>query len=107
MRGMMGGQAGLLFAGMASFILMGAGQSLYGPALPVFGREMGLSLADASLVISAHWVGCFIGVAVMFMTRSERSESKWKRLSAAAHTGNHSAPADRFRSPPIRSPPRP
>lgn len=67
MRGMMGGQAGLLFAGMASFILMGAGQSLYGPALPVFGREMGLSLADASLVISAHWVGCFIGVAVMFV----------------------------------------
>lgn len=66
MRGMIGAHLGLLFAGMATFILMGAGQSLYGPAVPVFARDFGLSLSGASGVISAHWVGCFIGVGAMF-----------------------------------------
>ncbi len=57
----------LLFAGLASYIVMGAGQSLYGPALPSFARTFSVDLAAAGLLISAHWVGCAFGVAAMFL----------------------------------------
>lgn len=66
MRALFRANAGLLISGLFTFVLMGAGQSFYGPALPVFARAFGLSLAEAGLLISAHWVGCFIGVGVMF-----------------------------------------
>jgi MFS transporter, FHS family, glucose/mannose:H+ symporter len=56
----------LLFAGVTSFILMGAGQSLYGPALPAFARNFDVSISSAGILISAHWVGCAIGVGVMY-----------------------------------------
>ncbi len=59
--------AGLLFAGVATFVLMGAGQSLYGPALPAFSRQFGVTVAEAGVLISAHWVGCFVGVAIMYL----------------------------------------
>ncbi|MFN7222569.1 MAG: MFS transporter [Paracoccaceae bacterium] len=58
--------AGLLFAGVATFIMMGAGQSLYGPALPAFARVLSLGAAQAGWLISAHWIGCAIGVAFMY-----------------------------------------
>lgn len=59
--------AGLLFAGVATFVVMGAGQSLYGPALPAFSRTFGVSVGEAGVLISAHWVGCFIGVGIMYL----------------------------------------
>lgn len=58
--------AALLITGIFSFVLMGAGQSLYGPALPAFARDLGLSVAQAGWLISAHWVGCIVGVGSMF-----------------------------------------
>ena len=58
--------ATLLATGIASFVLMGAGQSLYGPALPAFARNLDLSLANAGWLVSAHWIGCFLGVACMY-----------------------------------------
>jgi FHS family glucose/mannose:H+ symporter-like MFS transporter len=58
--------AALLFAGIFTFALMGAGQSLYGPALPAFAREFGLSVAQAGWLISALWIGSAAGVALMF-----------------------------------------
>jgi MFS transporter, FHS family, glucose/mannose:H+ symporter len=58
--------AALLITGLVSFVLMGAGQSLYGPALPAFARDLGLTVAQAGWLISAHWVGCILGVASMF-----------------------------------------
>lgn len=58
---------GLLFAGIATFVLMGAGQSVYGPAMPAFDRAYGIGVGTAGLVVSAHWVGCFAGVAVMYL----------------------------------------
>jgi MFS transporter, FHS family, glucose/mannose:H+ symporter len=58
--------AGLLLAGVATFIMMGAGQSLYGPALPAFSRLFEVSLAEAGVLVSAHWVGCFLGVGLMY-----------------------------------------
>jgi FHS family glucose/mannose:H+ symporter-like MFS transporter len=59
--------AALLFAGVATFVMMGAGQSLYGPALPAFSRIFDVSVAEAGVLISAHWVGCFIGVGLMYL----------------------------------------
>lgn len=59
--------AALLFAGIASFVLMGAAQSLYGPALPAFSRMFGVELGTAGLIVSAHWIGCAVGVAGMFL----------------------------------------
>lgn len=58
---------GLLLAGVATFVLMGAAQSLYGPAMPAFGRAYDLGLGAAGLVVSAHWIGCFAGVGVMYL----------------------------------------
>lgn len=65
-RDLLKSQVGLLFAGIATFIIMGAGQSLYGPALPAFTRYFGVGLSEAGLLISAHWVGCAAGVTFMF-----------------------------------------
>ncbi len=67
MQNLMRANAALLFAGLATFILMGAGQSLYGPALPAFSRIFGITVDSAGLLVSAHWVGCLIGVSAMFV----------------------------------------
>ncbi len=69
---------GLLFAGIGTFILMGAGQALYGPALPGFARDFGLTVPGAGALISAHWVGCFVGVGAMYL--AARHISAWMVL---------------------------
>ncbi len=58
--------AGVVFAGLASFVLMGAGQALYGPSLPALARGLGTGTEAAALVIPAHWLGSAAGVAAMF-----------------------------------------
>lgn len=58
--------AALLITGLVSFVLMGAGQSLYGPALPAFARDLSLTPTEAGWLVSAHWVGCILGVAALF-----------------------------------------
>ena len=52
---------GLVLAGLFSFVLMGAAQSLYGLALPAFVRAFGVSIGQAGLLISARWVGSVLG----------------------------------------------
>ncbi|MFA9232089.1 MAG: sugar MFS transporter [Microgenomates group bacterium] len=58
--------AALLFAGVTTFVLMGAGQSLFGPALPAYARLFDITSGTAGLLVSAHWIGCFAGVTGMF-----------------------------------------
>jgi MFS transporter, FHS family, glucose/mannose:H+ symporter len=60
----------LLFVGMITFVMMGAGQSIYGPALPAFQRNLTLTEGQAGLLISAHWIGCAFGVAAMYLRGS-------------------------------------
>lgn len=67
MKDLIRANAGLLFTGVASFVMMGAGQSLYGPALPAFSRQFAVTMAEAGVLVSAHWVGCFVGVALMYL----------------------------------------
>lgn len=67
MRDLIRAHAGLLLAGVASYVMMGAGQAMYGPALPAFARDLGLADAQAAWLISAHWIGCAIGVGFMYV----------------------------------------
>lgn len=46
--------------------MMGAGQALFGPALPVYVRGFALSETEAGLFVALLWVGCFVGVGFMF-----------------------------------------
>ena len=67
MKDLIRANAGLLLAGVGTFVLMGAGQALFGPALPVYAREWGLGDAAAGGLISAFWIGCAVGVAGMYL----------------------------------------
>lgn len=67
MRAILTANAGLVFGGLMTFIMMGAGQSLFGPALPAFARDFGIGMGTAGLLISAQWVGAAIGVAAMYL----------------------------------------
>ncbi|MFE5894563.1 MFS transporter [Streptomyces sp. NPDC056462] len=49
-------------ASCAGFVLIGALQALYGPAIPAFRGEFGLSPSAAGLALSAHFVGGVAGV---------------------------------------------
>ncbi|WP_137110042.1 sugar MFS transporter [Rhodobacter sp. SY28-1] len=66
MKDLIRAHAGLLFVGVATFVMMGAGQSLFGPALPVYVRDFALGEAEAGLFVALLWVGCFVGVGFMF-----------------------------------------
>ena len=66
MKDLIRAHAGLLFAGVATFVMMGAGQALFGPALPVYVRDFSLSEGEAGLFVALLWVGCFLGVGLMY-----------------------------------------
>ncbi len=66
MKDLIRAHAGLLVVGVATFVLMGAGQALFGPALPVYVRDFALSETEAGLFVALLWVGCFVGVGFMF-----------------------------------------
>ncbi|MFC9125859.1 MFS transporter [Streptomyces sp. NPDC057099] len=52
-------------ASCVGFALIGALQALYGPAIPAFRAEFGLSPAAAGLSLSAHFVGGVAGVLLL------------------------------------------
>jgi MFS transporter, FHS family, glucose/mannose:H+ symporter len=59
--------AGLLFAGVATFVMMGAGSRCMGRRCRPSRAIFGVSLAEAGMLVSAHWVGCFLGVGLMYL----------------------------------------
>lgn len=67
----MGGTGGnrnaVMASGLASFVLLGVTQAVFGPALPVYQQHFGLTTAAAGWLISAFWVGCFLGVVGMYL----------------------------------------
>jgi MFS transporter, FHS family, glucose/mannose:H+ symporter len=67
MRDLIRANLGLLCVSLTAFVMMGAGQSLYGPALPAFTRSLALAEGQASWLVSAHWLGCGFGVAAMYV----------------------------------------
>lgn len=48
-------------------MVMGAGQSLYGPSLPAFARDFGISVAQSGWLVSAQWIGSATGVVTMLL----------------------------------------
>ncbi|MFE9443634.1 MFS transporter [Streptomyces sp. NPDC006602] len=52
-------------ASCVGFVLIGALQALYGPAIPAFREEFGLSPSAAGLGLSAHFVGGVAGVLLI------------------------------------------
>lgn len=67
MRALLSAHVALLAAGILTFMVMGAGQSLYGPALPAFARDFGITVAQSGWLVSAQWVGSATGVIIMFL----------------------------------------
>jgi MFS transporter, FHS family, glucose/mannose:H+ symporter len=71
---------------VATFVMMGAGQSLFGPVLPVYVRDFSLSEVEAGLFVALLWVGCFLGVGLMYF-RGAVIGPRHTLLAMAAGTG--------------------
>lgn len=56
-------------ASCVAFVVIGALQALYGPAIPALREEYGISPAVAGLSLSAHFVGALLGVLVYHVLR--------------------------------------
>ncbi|MGW7053219.1 MFS transporter [Streptomyces sp. NPDC054887] len=58
-----------IIASCVAFVVIGALQALYGPAIPALRDEYGLSPAVAGLSLSAHFVGALLGVLIYHVLR--------------------------------------
>ncbi|WP_369780137.1 sugar MFS transporter [Streptomyces sp. R33] len=58
-----------IIASCVAFVVIGALQALYGPAIPALREEYGISPAVAGLSLSAHFVGALVGVLVYHLLR--------------------------------------
>ncbi|MEV7579212.1 MFS transporter [Streptomyces erythrochromogenes] len=56
-------------ASCLAFVVIGALQALYGPAIPALRAEYGISPAVAGLSLSAHFVGALLGVLLHHLLR--------------------------------------
>lgn len=64
-------------AGLFSFVLIGAAQALYGPALPGFKETFALSGGAAGLIISIHNAGALLGV-ISALPLAGRRMARWR-----------------------------
>ncbi|MFD4869757.1 MFS transporter [Streptomyces sp. NPDC058412] len=58
-----------IVASCLAFVLIGALQALYGPAIPALRDEYGISPAAAGLSLSAHFAGALLGVLIYHLLR--------------------------------------
>ncbi|WKV70711.1 MFS transporter [Streptomyces sp. PCS3-D2] len=58
-----------IVASCMAFVVIGALQALYGPAIPALRDEFGISPAVAGLSLSAHFVGALLGVLIYHLLR--------------------------------------
>ncbi|MEU9001556.1 MFS transporter [Streptomyces sp. NPDC048551] len=58
-----------IIASCVAFVVIGALQALYGPAIPALREKYGLSPAVAGLSLSAHFVGALAGVLIYHLLR--------------------------------------
>jgi FHS family glucose/mannose:H+ symporter-like MFS transporter len=74
-------------AACAAFVMIGALQALYGPAIPALRHKFGLSPAAAGTALSAHFAGALLGVLVAAFVRrriADRAILGWSCLLMAA-----------------------
>ncbi|MFB7468785.1 sugar MFS transporter [Streptomyces sp. NPDC056224] len=58
-----------IIASCAAFVVIGALQALYGPAIPALRDEFGIGPAVAGLSLSAHFAGALLGVLIYHVLR--------------------------------------
>ncbi|MEU6892327.1 MFS transporter [Streptomyces sp. NPDC046557] len=58
-----------IVASCVAFVVIGALQALYGPAIPALREEYGISPAVAGLSLSAHFIGALAGVLIYHLLR--------------------------------------
>ena len=63
--------------GLLSFVLIGAAQALYGPALPGFTKAFGLQAGTAGLAVSVHNMGALLGV-LSAIPLADHSAARWR-----------------------------
>ncbi len=56
----------LLLSGLSSLFIVGAGSSIFGPALPVYESAFHISTTTSGLLVSILWIGCLVGVLGMY-----------------------------------------
>lgn len=61
----------LLASGLSTFLVIGSGMAIIGPALPVYERMFRIDTATSGLLVSTLWIGCLIGVVGMFLKGAE------------------------------------
>jgi len=64
-------------AGILTFALLGAIQSLYGPLLPGLQRSFGVDTGSAGIVFAAHGMGALAGILLPSLVRSAAVTSRW------------------------------
>ena len=57
----------LLASGLSTFLVIGSGMAIIGPALPVYERMFRIDTATSGLLVSTLWIGCLIGVVGMYL----------------------------------------
>ncbi|MGW0747999.1 MFS transporter [Streptomyces sp. NPDC002587] len=62
-----------IVASCVAFVVIGALQALYGPAIPALREEFGISPAVAGLSLSAHFIGALLGVLIYHVLRGRLS----------------------------------
>ncbi len=67
----------IAIAGILTFALLGAIQSLYGPLLPGLQRVFNLDTTAVGLVFSAHGLGALMGIFVPNFVRAPALASRW------------------------------
>jgi len=73
-----GGTRRLVATGLITFLALGAAQGLYGPLIPELKADLGVTSGHAGLVVSLHFVGVVLGMALW---------SRYGRQRAAAAAG--------------------
>ncbi|MEU0009016.1 MFS transporter [Streptomyces sp. NPDC006314] len=63
-----------IVASCAGFVVIGAFQALYGPAIPALRGKYDISPAVAGLSLSAHFIGALVGVLVYHLLRERLSQ---------------------------------
>ena len=65
-----------LIGSCAGFVVIGAMQALYGPAIPAFRARFGVSPSMAGLGLSADFAGALAGVVIFHLLRSRLGDRK-------------------------------
>lgn len=60
----------LLATGIASFVLLGMAQAIFGPLLPVYAKTFALEVASVGWLLSLFWTGCLAAVIAVYLLPS-------------------------------------